>query len=235
MLETIEKLLVLQERDRQLLHLEMELETIDPKRRSLEEEARAASSGAEATRKRGMELESERKRLELEVEGKQELVRRYSLQQYETKRNEEYRALSKEIDTCKAQIVQLEDRELEIMEQAEAMRQQARQAAGEAVAKKSEVEKQLAALAEREAGLKARRSELIGGREALASGVDGDLLPFYEKLRRSKRERMVVGVTRGICGGCHMQLPAQIVLTCRVEKEIVTCQNCGRILYFAEG
>ena len=167
MLETIEKLLILQERDRQLLHLEMELEAITPKRRSLEEEARAANSGAEATRQRVMELESERKRLELEVEGKKELIQRYSLQQYETKRNEEYRALNKEIDTCKAQIAQFEDRELEIMEQAEAMQLQARQAAGEAVAKKAEVEKQLAALAEREAGLKARQSELIGVRESL--------------------------------------------------------------------
>jgi predicted nucleic acid-binding Zn-ribbon protein len=29
-----------------------------------------------------------------------------------------------------------------------------------------------------------------------------------------------------------MKLPAQIVTNCRAAAELVTCPNCGRILYF---
>jgi predicted nucleic acid-binding Zn-ribbon protein len=29
-----------------------------------------------------------------------------------------------------------------------------------------------------------------------------------------------------------MKLPAQIVTNCRAQAELVTCPNCGRILYF---
>ncbi|HTG45894.1 MAG TPA: C4-type zinc ribbon domain-containing protein [Verrucomicrobiae bacterium] len=29
-----------------------------------------------------------------------------------------------------------------------------------------------------------------------------------------------------------MKLPMQIVLSCQAQQEIVTCPNCGRILYF---
>ena len=29
-----------------------------------------------------------------------------------------------------------------------------------------------------------------------------------------------------------MKLPAQILVTCQQEQEIVTCTNCGRILYY---
>lgn len=31
---------------------------------------------------------------------------------------------------------------------------------------------------------------------------------------------------------CHMRLPAQVVLECRSNQNIVTCPNCGRILYY---
>ncbi|MDE3069027.1 MAG: hypothetical protein KGJ60_15960, partial [Verrucomicrobiota bacterium] len=54
----------------------------------------------------------------------------------------------------------------------------------------------------------------------------------YERLFKSKGENVVVGVPRGVCGGCHMKLPAQILVHCRSQREIVTCTNCGRILYF---
>jgi predicted nucleic acid-binding Zn-ribbon protein len=29
-----------------------------------------------------------------------------------------------------------------------------------------------------------------------------------------------------------MKLPAQILVTCQGQKEIVACSNCGRILYY---
>ena len=36
----------------------------------------------------------------------------------------------------------------------------------------------------------------------------------------------------GVCGGCHMRLPPQLLVFCQASKEIITCSNCGRILYY---
>ena len=47
-----------------------------------------------------------------------------------------------------------------------------------------------------------------------------------------KGGNVIVGIQHGVCGGCHMKFPQQIVLSCRREEEIVTCPNCGRILYY---
>ena len=66
--------------------------------------------------------------------------------------------------------------------------------------------------------------------QAEAAGEAG--LAIYERLRKNKGERVVVGVEHGACGGCHMRLPAQVVLECRSNQSIVTCPNCGRILYY---
>ena len=48
-------------------------------------------------------VETERKKLELEVDSKKQQIERYSLQQFQTKKNEEYRALAHEIETCRAE------------------------------------------------------------------------------------------------------------------------------------
>jgi predicted nucleic acid-binding Zn-ribbon protein len=43
---------------------------------------------------------------------------------------------------------------------------------------------------------------------------------------------VVVGIDHGVCGGCHMKLQQQLIVSCQAQKEIVTCSSCGRILYF---
>ena len=65
--------------------------------------------------------------------------------------------------------------------------------------------------------------------------MDGGLLPRYERLRKSKGNRVVVCVEHSVCGGCHMKLPAQIVVGCQADQEVMLCPNCGRVLYYTEG
>jgi predicted nucleic acid-binding Zn-ribbon protein len=62
--------------------------------------------------------------------------------------------------------------------------------------------------------------------------VDEGARSRYERLVRSKGENVVVGVQHGVCGGCHMKLPPQLLVSCQAEKELVGCSNCGRILYY---
>ena len=62
--------------------------------------------------------------------------------------------------------------------------------------------------------------------------VDESARSRYERLLKNKGATAIVGVEHGVCGGCHMKLPAQILVSCRAQQEIVTCINCGRILYY---
>jgi len=232
MLEVIEKLLILQERDRRILHLQRELEAIGPQRQATQARTQTAHAALEDGRLKTRHLESERKKLELEVQSRQERIERYALQQFQTKKNEEYRALAHEIDTCKGDIAKLEDQELELMEQIEAAHQAALDAARVADAEKQVSDRQLAELGTRDAALKRQLEEAVAGRPQLAAAVAESGLAAYERLRKHKGERVVVGVEHGACGGCHMKLPAQVVLACRGEQEIVSCPNCARILYY---
>jgi predicted nucleic acid-binding Zn-ribbon protein len=232
MLEAIEKLLILQDRDRNLMQLKAQLAQIAPERTSLQSKAASTQAGLEAARLRGKQIESEKKRLELDVEAKKTLIEKYANQQLQTRKNEEYKALAHEIEMCKADITKIEDQEIELMEKSEAAQKQVGVAAGEANAAKKLVDEKISDLAAREENLKKELAQLETNRGELAAAVDEATRSRYERLFKNKGGVVVVGVQHSVCGGCHMKLQTQTVVSCQAQKEIVICSNCGRILYF---
>jgi uncharacterized protein len=232
MLDTIEKLLILQDRDRKLSRLHGELAHIEPERQMLKAKAVATQAALEAAKAHIKRLEADRKTLELEVEEKKQLISRYANQQFQTRKNEEYRALAHEIEQCKEAIFKIEDQEIALMEQAEVAQKEVVRATQAANDAKKMVEEQVAQLNAREQNLTKELGELEANRLDLAKAVDEAPRARYERLFRSKGENVVVGVQHGVCGGCHMRLPPQLVVSCQANKELVSCSNCGRILYY---
>jgi hypothetical protein len=230
--DVIEKLLILQERDHRLSLVKDQLARIGPERQRLQDKAVGAKAGLDALKTKIKLVEAERKKLELEVNAKQQQIERYSLQQFQTKKNEEYRALAHEIETCRGAIARLEDQELELMEQAETLQKQVLNAGREAEEAAQLTEGQLKELAAREQTLKSELAELESHRAQLTGVLDASILKRYEHLLAQKGGSVVVGIQHGVCGGCHMKYPVQLVVSCQASRELVTCPNCGRILYY---
>jgi predicted nucleic acid-binding Zn-ribbon protein len=232
MLPVIEKLLILQDRDRQLLKVQDELSRIGPERVELQSKLAAGQGALEAAKHKVKQIESERKKLELEVEAKKQLIDKYSIQQFQTKKNEEYRALAHEIEMCKEAIVKLDDQQIELMEQIETAQRQvaaATQATNEA---KKNIDSRIADMGAREANLQKELAELQSNRNELAEAVDEITRSKYERLLKQKGQNVIVGIQHGVCGGCHMQLSRSIIVTCQADQEIITCPNCARILFY---
>jgi uncharacterized protein len=233
MLEVIEKLLILQDRDRKIRQVQGELDQIDPERQGLKAKLNSVQGSLEAAKLRTKQIESERKRLELDVEAKKTQIEKYANQQLQTRKNEEYRALAHEIETCKGDIRKIEDKEIELMEQSESAQKDVLRFGRESDEARKLVEEQIKKLGAREENLKKELAELQSNREEIAGAVDNTARNRYERLIRSKGEHAVVGVNHGVCGGCHMKLPAQIMVSCRQQQDLVSCTNCGRILYYS--
>jgi len=232
MQEIIEKLLVLQDRDRKIVRVTQELAHIGPEREGLRGKAASTQGQLEAAKLRVKQIESERKQRDLEIEAKKAQIEKYLNQQLLTRKNEEYKALAHEIEMAKEVIFKIEDAEIVLMEQAEVAQKGVARATTEAAAAKKLVEDQIGLLNAREENLKKELADLAGGRAALAGAVGESTRNRYERLCKSKGENVVVSIEHSACGGCHMKLPTQVVTNCRAQAEIVTCPNCGRILYF---
>src|SRR5258708_40235006 len=98
---------------------EAELEGIEQKRQTTEGKRGASQDHLDEARTQARQLERDRKKLELDVDAKKQLIDKYSIQQFQTRKNEEYRALAHEIENCKAAIVKLDDQQITLMEQLE--------------------------------------------------------------------------------------------------------------------
>jgi len=232
MLEAIEKLLILQDRDRKILKVKDELAHIPSERQDLNGKLASNQTQLEAAKLKSKQIESDRKKLELDVDAKKGQIEKYSLQQFQTKKNEEYRALAHEIDACKLVITKLEDQQLELMEEGDAALKNVAAASQILNEAKKHIDSRLADLAAREQNLKKELATLEQNRGELAEVVDPGVRSKYERLFKQKGQNVVVGIQHGVCAGCHMQLSRATVVTCQAEQEIVTCINCGRILYY---
>jgi predicted nucleic acid-binding Zn-ribbon protein len=122
MLDEVRALLILQDRDRRLLALAKDLEKLP------QDEARAKTklAGDETAVKKAhdavLDCELRMKRLELDVGTRRTSIARLKIQQFETRKNEEYQALGHEIVRYEKEVDDLETRELELMEEMDTRR-----------------------------------------------------------------------------------------------------------------
>jgi predicted nucleic acid-binding Zn-ribbon protein len=88
-------------------------------------------------------------------------------------------------------------------------------------------------LGQRETAMKAELEKLKADRVALCKDVDESMMSRYERIMRHRKDSAIVPVQHGICGGCHLQIPPQVIHQAKSGGELVTCDQCGRILYWS--
>jgi predicted nucleic acid-binding Zn-ribbon protein len=233
MLPEIETLLVLQDRDQKLRRLQQDLrrmpqDAANARQRLAEHEA-ALQSAKQATADNELAM----KKLELDIDTRKTTISRLRTQQFETRKNEEYRALDHEIERYGQEIVKLEDSELVLMEKAEELKKRVAAASAALVSTRALVEEELAHIAERGTNVDEQLSRLEHERAEIAAKIEEQLLLRYERIFE-KKAPAVVPMNNGICGGCHMKLVAATVTTVKGLKVLTSCENCGRILYLGE-
>jgi len=229
----LEQLLVLQDRQQKIRQIQTEIKTLPLERAYLESQLAATAASVESLKQKGRQVEVERKRLELDVGTRTESISRLKTQQYQTRKNDEFQAIGHEIERYENEVRKLEDQELELMIEADKLRAEIEAADKTAQATKESISRQLIDLETKSKALGARQQELETERESLASKIDADLLDQFERMFNSKGDAAIVAVEHGVCTGCHMKVTTATAARVKAGKEIVTCEQCGRILYLA--
>ena len=234
MLEDVRALLILQDRDRRLLMLAKDLEKLP------QDEARAKSKllhdeTAEAKAHQAVvDCEVRLKRLELDVGTRRTTIQRLKLQQFETRKNEEFQAIGHEIARYEKEVDELETRELELMEEMDGARAALKAAQAAHAHTRGLVDEDLAVITGRRHTMQAEQREVTAERDALASRIPDSVLPLYQRLMKSKDGLAVAPMQDSKCGGCHMKLIASTVVAVQSGREIARCEDCGRILYWED-
>jgi uncharacterized protein len=231
-LPAVTQLLIVQDRDRKLRQLKVELKNAPLERKALEGKLAGTSAALDQAKLKAKEIEVQRKDLENQVKGISDRILKYEQQKLGTKKNDEYQAYDHQIETLKKEIAGLEDRELELMEAAETQKPIIAAAEKEAAATRSMVERQIADLEAKVKAIEAQQKEVQADRARLAADVEEDLLDTYQRLFDKKDGIAVAALENDICQGCHVKAQTHIIHSVKAAKEVTTCLNCGRILYY---
>jgi uncharacterized protein len=232
---TLEKLLVLQDRDTKRLGLEAQLKGVPADIAAVQQKIAGEKAAIETAKAELMALESKKKVLETEIGSTETKLGKYKTQQVQVRKNDEFQALGLEIEHTQQVIEELEGRELQVMFEIDEAKK--RFAAAEAVLKAniSGHEGRIALLKEREKNLAA---ELTAAQAAVAEArgpVEERALRVYDRIA-ARQQPVCVPVKGNTCGGCHLKVSAEVESAVRGKGDptgaLPTCDQCGRIVWW---
>ncbi len=226
----IGNLLALQAVDSDIYMLNREKSAKPEEIKALQAEFEAKKQGLVDLEKKSLDLQKLKKDRELELSAKEEGTKKLQSQLYQLKTNKEYHAMLQQIEDSKADASVIEDKILEVMDQAEKLvtdveAEKAKVKEEEKVleAKKKVIQDRIKEIDEKLTQLQARRAQLV-------PLVDSKVLSGYERILANRDGLAIAAVKNFSCGGCNMSLPPQVVNLIKMYERLITCETCNRIL-----
>ncbi|MEW6056615.1 MAG: C4-type zinc ribbon domain-containing protein [Bdellovibrionota bacterium] len=181
------------------------------------------------------ELERSKRQQLGALELNEDRIKRSQEKLEQIKTNQEYQALSKEIESLKKNSVVIKENadkvsaDLEVHLKENATHTSALE---EVQAKRNE---ESTKIAEEERILSTELNRLEGLRAEAVVGIDRRYLATYDRVRGGRGGIGIVSATGGNCKGCNMRIPPQIYNELQRGTELHACPSCKRILVYREG
>jgi len=221
--------------------IDQEVRNLNTKKQTLPDRAAGLDQAYQSGRDR---LEEERTGLEglnklhrereSELKAGQEKLRKARERLLEVKTNKEYQAILTEIETLEQANGRIEEEILVLYDRIDEKKGALKIHEKEFTAIHANYEAERKKIDEELASLDGALQEQKARFEALVKNLEPDLRRRYEMIKARRNGIAIVAVRRGICSGCHMNLPPQLYNELQRSDQILCCPNCNRILYWDE-
>lgn len=228
----LEKLVKLQKTDTRIHQLKKSIGTADTRRAGIEQEFEQHASSIRDIQNRRDKARADRAELEAQIAEKQGYLGRADRNLKTAQDQKQYETAMRETDALQKQISALEAQVLEKMTEIET------------------VEKELAERDEEINNLEGNRTEAFTSfdgelgsnaseleeqtkiHDEVIATIPPNWASVYNRLvQRSSDGIAVAEVKNGSCSACFMSLRPHVLQRLRKSDEIITCENCTRILY----
>jgi len=228
----IEKLLILQDRDVALQKIEQELTRIPQDRNKIEALIETEKNNIEAARLSLKEKEVRRNEIDQRVKAKEADIARFKNQQLQVKKNDEYRALTHQIEQAEADIASLEESEIELMLEIDSAHGDFEREKATIEARILQQKAEIQQLGQREQNLRdsveTAKKALLDSRE----GIEANYIEHYERVRKLiKRPPYLAPIEDHKCGGCHLRVSNEVSRGAMQSGEPHFCDQCARMVY----
>jgi hypothetical protein len=230
----LQQLVALQNLDTSIRRLQAELEAIPKRRAEIETEFDQRAFEIRALETRRDEARHARTLLEIEVGEQRVRVERAERNLMSSKKQDEYTAAIREADAARKQISTLETQILEQMDALEKAEASLTERADEIASLNSLRETRLESFDDESRQQADKLAMSRAERERLVAALPKSMGALYVRISARIRDGVAVAEARnGACMACFMALRPQAMAQVRRGEEVVTCDNCNRILYYA--
>ncbi|MEJ7623634.1 MAG: C4-type zinc ribbon domain-containing protein [Pyrinomonadaceae bacterium] len=232
MIPDLDKLIELQKTDTNLRRLKKSLTTAEAGRAEIEQEFEQHAFSIREIQGKRDGLSAKRADLEKQISENKTYLERADRNLKHAQNQKEYETAMRETDALQKQITAFETQIVESLEESETVNKELEERADEI----SSLDSKLAeALAEFDKSLKKDKSEFSAETkhraEAFAT-LPPRLATIYDRMSQRSRDGIAVAeVVNGSCSACNISLRPQVQLNVKRGDEIITCENCTRILY----
>lgn len=150
----------------------------------------------------------------------------------EVKTNKEYQAMLKEIESIEKKNSEHEDEIIYALDEIDQAKKEIKEREKELADYRKAYESDMAIIESELSTIDQEFDTITTKKEHLQAEIGHDLLKRYEVIKSRRNGRAVVSVWKGICDGCHMQLPPQMYIELQKSDDMFQCPFCTRIIYW---
>jgi len=225
-------LISLQDVDVEIKQLREEIESLPLRRDELERLFAESVKEYLAIKQERDEAQAEKRRLEGELESEQQKHQKFKNDLMKATNEREYTTAVREIDVTRKTISTLETEVLKLMERTEKLDAQVAERTPEMETRRIEVDRQLNEWHKSAGSNQQKLDSLRAERAAKMQALGPDARSTYERLSRMRSGFALAEARDYSCMACRMKIRPQVFNDIRKGETIITCESCGRILYF---
>ena len=228
----LEKLIALQETDREIERLNQEIALLPRRVAAIEAQLADTRTQVEKAKAAIAATQKDRKKFDTEIQDHQQKISKYRDQSLAVKTNEQYKALLQEITFAEQAIRACEDKILDGMLAIETQEKNQKAAEAELKQETAEIEKEKAEARARTEQDQKQLAEWSARRSALRAEITADVVTYYDRVVKLRKNGISAVREDGKCAACNVMLRPQTFNEVRANDRVIACDSCGRILYY---
>ena len=227
------QLIALQKTDTTIRSLQAEIESIPERRAEIEKEFDQRAFEIRGLEERRDAAFHQRANLEKEIFEQKQRAERAERNLMAAKKPDEYTAAIREADAARKQISTFETQVLEQMEAFDTAEKELGERAPEVEKLRADMEERFKQFDEQIRVQQQQMEEARAERERMMKELPKSVSTLFNRISARIRDGIAVAEARnGACTACYMALRPQIMSEVRRGNEVITCDNCNRILYY---
>ena len=229
--DAITQLIELQEIDHKRGDLASRVKGLEAQKEQLRHKAQLERSTVDKLKEHVETLKHNSRMMNLEVDKLDDQIRDYQ-EQLDTGiiSFKEMEALRAKISNQKTRIGEMEDEALHLMDEIEETTVRHAREVEKLAAYETNLDSEIEKIDEHISQLQQELAQWEEKRGAIVAALPRHVVQQYEHLH-AKFADPVVPIENGTCGGCKLTVSGTTVERARDGMEIVTCENCSRIIY----